>query len=149
MAEYIERTEDLILAMNAGARAIENTKRYHGAVYTKDVFSESPQEIPYLQAAKVLREVSDAPAADVAPVVHWVLTDEKLPPEWQDVLCWYEYFRYGALNRMCQTYGIGFQFNGNWGGEVANGRSAKVLAWMPLPEPPKMEGGAGNAGEEV
>lgn len=141
MAEYIERTEELMLAMNAGARAIENTKRYHGAVYTKDVFSESPQEIPYLQAAKVLREVSDASTADVAPVVHWVLTDEKLPPEWQDVLCWYEYFRYGALNRMCQTYGIGFQFNGNWGGEVANGRSAKVLAWMPLPEPPKMDGG--------
>ena len=70
MAEYIERTEELMLAMNAGARAIENTKRYHGAVYTKDVFSESPQEIPYLQAAKVLRDVSDAPTADVAPVVH-------------------------------------------------------------------------------
>lgn len=69
MAEYIERTEELMLAMNAGARAIENTKRYHGAVYTKDVFSESQQEIPYLQAAKVLRETSDAPAADVAPVV--------------------------------------------------------------------------------
>lgn len=69
MAEYIERTEELVLAMNAGARAIENTKRYHGAIYTKDVFSESPQEIPYLQAAKVLREVSDAPAADVLPVV--------------------------------------------------------------------------------
>ena len=141
MAEYIERTEELMLAMNAGARAIENTKRYHSSIYTKDVFSESPQEIPYLQAAKVLREVSDAPAADVAPVVHWVLTDEKLPPEGQDVLCWYEYFRYGAFNRMYQTYGIGFQFNGNWGGEVANGRSAKVLAWMPLPEPPKMDGG--------
>lgn len=69
MAEYIERTEELMLAMNAGARAIENTKRYHGAVYTKDVFSESPQEIPYLLAAKVLREVSDAPAVDVAQVV--------------------------------------------------------------------------------
>lgn len=78
MAEYIERTEELMLAMNAGARAIENTKRYHGAVYTKDVFSESPQEIPYLQAAKVLREVSDAPAADVAPVVHarWISWEE-------------------------------------------------------------------------
>ena len=70
MAEYIERTEELMLAMNAGARAIENTKHYHGVVYTKDLFSENPQEIPYLQAAKVLREVSDAPAADVAPVVH-------------------------------------------------------------------------------
>lgn len=74
MAEYIERTEELMLAMNAGARAIENTRRYHGAVYTKDVFSESPQEIPYLLAAKVLREVSDTPAADVAPVVYarWI-----------------------------------------------------------------------------
>ena len=77
MAEYIERTEELMLAMNAGARSIENTRRYHGAVYTKDVFLDSPQEIPYLQAAKVLREVSDAPAADVAPVVHgrWVCVD--------------------------------------------------------------------------
>ena len=77
MAEYIERTEELMLAMNAGARAIENAKRYHGAIYTKNVFLESPQKIPYLQAAKVLREVSDAPAADVAPVVHgrWVCVD--------------------------------------------------------------------------
>lgn len=70
MAEYIERTEELMLAMNAGARAIENTKRYHGAVYIKDVFSESQQEIPYLQAAKVLRQASDVTGADVAPVVH-------------------------------------------------------------------------------
>lgn len=68
MAEYIERTEELMLAMNAGARAIENTKHYHGVVYTRDLFAENPQEIPYLQAAKVLREVSDAPAADVAPI---------------------------------------------------------------------------------
>ena len=70
MTEYIERTEELMLAMNAGARAIENTKRFHSSIYTKDVFSESPQEIPYLLAAKVLREASDAPAADVAPVLY-------------------------------------------------------------------------------
>lgn len=68
MAEYIERTEELVLAMNAGARAIENTRRYHGAIYNRDVFSESPQEIPYLLAAKVLRGVEDAPTADVAPI---------------------------------------------------------------------------------
>ena len=94
MAEYIERAEELMLAMNAGARAIENTKRYHGAIYTKDVFSESPQEIPYLQAAKLLREVSDAPAADVVPVVHsywegyscsqYMGTDECGEPKWRD-----------------------------------------------------------------
>ena len=55
MAEYIERTEELMLSMNAGARAIENTRRYHGASYTKDVFLESQQEIPYLQAAMLRR----------------------------------------------------------------------------------------------
>ena len=77
MAEYIERTEELVLAMNAGARAIENTRRYHGAVYSKNVFSEDSQEIPYLLAAKVLREVSDAPTVDAVIVtrcedcVHW------------------------------------------------------------------------------
>jgi hypothetical protein len=97
MAEYIERTEELMLAMNAGARAIENTKRYHGAVYTKDVFSESPQEIPYLQAAKVLREVSDAPAADVAPVVHgrwdengYCTNCGKHAPFWSVSSCYYK-----------------------------------------------------------
>ena len=86
MAEYIERTEELMLAMNAGARAIENTRRYHGAIYTKDVFLESPQEIPYLQAAKVLREVSDAPAADVAPVRQgrWVFGKD-LPYSWGQI----------------------------------------------------------------
>ena len=68
MAEYIERTEELVLAMNAGARAIENTRRYHGAVYSKNVFSEDSQEIPYLLAAKVLREVSDAPTVDAVVV---------------------------------------------------------------------------------
>ena len=68
MAEYIERTEELVLAMNAGARAIENTRRYHGAVYSKNVFSEDSQEIPYLLAAKVLREVSDAPTVDAVIV---------------------------------------------------------------------------------
>lgn len=75
MDEYIERTEELVLAMNAGARAIENTKRYHGAVYTKDLFSDNSQEIPYLLAAKVLREVSDASAARwISTVVHgrWI-----------------------------------------------------------------------------
>lgn len=96
MAEYIERTEELMLAMNAGARAIENTKRYHSSIYTKDVFSESPQEIPYLQAAKVLREVSDAPAADVAPVVHgrWIY-DEKAQRPYCSVCKGYFY---GATN---------------------------------------------------
>lgn len=73
----------------------------------------------------------------------WIPCSERLPEDGQDVLCWYQYFRYGNYNRLWQTYGIGFQYNGNWGGEVSIGRDAKVLFWMPLPEPPE-EGGDGN-----
>ena len=49
----------------------------------------------------------------------------------------YEYFRFGDYNRMYRTYGIGYCFNGYWGGEVSNGQKCKVLAWMPLPDVPK------------
>lgn len=74
MAEYIERTEELILAVNAGARAIENTKRYHGSSYCLNVFSDDHKEIPYLKAAEVLRGFDEIPTADVAQVRHgrWV-----------------------------------------------------------------------------
>ena len=91
--------------------------------------------------------IEQFPTADVAPVVHWTPADEKLPPEGQDVLCWYEYFRFGSYNRMFQTYGIGYQYNGMWGGEVAQGQKARVLAWIPLPETPKMDGGDNNAAD--
>lgn len=70
----------------------------------------------------------------------WIPCSERLPEDGQDVLCWYQYFRYGNYNRLWQTYGIGFQYNGNWGGEVSSGRDTKVLFWMPLPEPPKKGG---------
>ena len=70
MAEYIERTEELVLAVNAGARAIENTKRYHGATYCLDMFSDNQKEIPYLKAAQILRELDSIPAADVEEVKH-------------------------------------------------------------------------------
>ena len=69
-------------------------------------------------------------------VKQWIPCAEKLPEEGKCVLCWYEYFDYG-LERMYQTYGTGYQYNGVWGGEVGQGREAKALLWMPLPEPPE------------
>lgn len=73
----------------------------------------------------------------------WISASVRLPKDGKDVLCWYQYFRYGNYNRLWQTYGIGFQYNGNWGGEVSTGRDTKVLFWTPHPEPPT-EGGDGN-----
>ena len=79
----------------------------------------------------------------------WTPVSEGLPEDGEDVLCWYEYFRYGEYNRMFQTFGIGYQYFGTWSGEVSIGRDTKVLAWMPLPEPPKMDGGADHETDTV
>lgn len=69
----------------------------------------------------------------------WTSVKDRLPENGQNVLCWYEYFRYGDYNCMYQTYGIGYCFNGNWGGEVTNGTKPRVIAWCELPAPPKGE----------
>lgn len=130
MAEYIDR--------EVLCKILEDWRNAHADV---------DDEYGWGLLEDVICEVDAQTAADVAPVVHWVLTDEKLPPEGQDVLCWYEYFRFGSYNRMFQTYGIGYQYNGMWGGEVAQGQKARVLAWMPLPEPPKMDGGDNDAAD--
>lgn len=84
-------------------------------------------------------EQLEAERDEKSGVGRWIPCDEELPENGEDVLCWYEYYRYGSYNRMVKTYGIGFQFNGLWGGEVAQGKNARPLFWMPLPEPPKEE----------
>lgn len=72
-------------------------------------------------------------------VPHWIPVEERLPENFRKVLCWGEYFLYGDFNGMFVNYALGYQNNGRWGGEVANGTNARALAWMPLPEPPKEE----------
>lgn len=72
-------------------------------------------------------------------VPRWIPVDERLPENFREVLCWGEYFRYGDFNGKFVNYALGYQNNGRWGGEVANGTNARALAWMPLPEPPKVK----------
>ena len=95
----------------------------------------------YINLTNALNAVRDIPTAFHAikkiPIVEtipitWTLANEALPPNGENVLCWYEYFRYGEYNRIYQTF------------EVAQGQKAKVLAWTPLPKPPKMKRGVKN-----
>lgn len=53
--------EKLFLALRAGARAIVNNKRLHGALYCWDIWGENggPKEISYLEAATLLAETAD------------------------------------------------------------------------------------------
>lgn len=50
--------QNLALAMLAGARAIEASRRCAGAIYVRDPFGEhgAPQELSYYNAARLLRE---------------------------------------------------------------------------------------------
>lgn len=82
-------------------------------------------------------ELEDFPAVSVP---QWISVKDRLPEDGEDVLIWYEYFRYFPYNRMYTTHDIAYQYNGYWedaGGSL--GPKARVFAWMPLPEPPKGE----------
>lgn len=100
------------------------------------------QEIEKLRAQnEQLREAAALVTKESAELLErrWIPVEERLPENFQNVLCWGEYFRYGDFNAMFADYALGYQINGSWGGEVTNGTKARALAWMPLPEPPEVE----------
>lgn len=90
---------------------------------------------------KQLREAAALVNKESAELLErqWIPVEERLPENFQKVLCWGEYFRYGDFNAMFADYALGYQINGSWGGEVSNGTKARALAWMPLPELPEEE----------
>ena len=83
------------------------------------------------EAQQVRTEMSSA---------NWIPCSERLPEDYEEVLVWFEYFRYGVYNRLYQTHGIG-DYSSEYDSWMINHETGwhklRVIAWMPLPEPYK------------
>ena len=74
-------------------------------------------------------------------VQKWIPCSERLPEESGTYLVWFEYYKYGDYDGLYATHGIGSFYHGRWVfiNHETGWESLKVIAWMPLPEPPESE----------
>lgn len=90
----------------------------------------------------VMEYAENLPAADVEPVRRWISTDERQPEKRGRYLV----VEQNWLNKLNVQ-------EAKWNGEdwltVEKKReiTPRVIYWMPLPEPPEMDGGAENAAD--
>ena len=114
-----------------------------GAEHLCQLYADNNKDCVIFQAADAIEDLIAALTASNEVIAkskpRWIPVTERLPEEYVDVLCFYEYYRYGEYNCMFRTIDRGYYGDGRWGGEAGQGRKNKVLAWMPLPEPPKEE----------
>lgn len=122
--------------------------------YIRDGLSAALPEFKNKEYAELAAEVTESFLEDIdaQPTVveeksgakeqRWIPASERLPKDFEEVLVWFEYFRYGEFNRLYQTIGISYVLDGKWSGYV-NGssgwRDLRIIAWMPLPMPYKEE----------
>ena len=68
------------------------------------------------------------------PDNNWTKVEDGLPDEFEEVICYYEYYRYGGdYNCMWRTYGVGYiarlhDGEALWCGDIS-GHKSRVIAW--------------------
>lgn len=121
---------------------------------------------PSATMADARRLLADMPAADVAPVVHWIPVEERLPEErvlvnvlWvnRDPEPYYEKIKDVPFSGTACFYRERWYWDSpvvldllaEYGEDKFDlvDDAVEITHWMPLPEPPKMNGGAGNAAD--
>ena len=72
----------------------------------------------------------------------WISVDERLPDDYEEVLIWYTYCRYGDdFDDDYTTCAIGYYVHRHkmWFGRDPLGSYPRIKYWMPLPKAPQSE----------
>lgn len=132
MAEYIER--EAVLKIIA-----DNCPHDKGGYNTEE--EKGAGEACYY----IRRAVETVPTADVTPKSEWISVDERLPDNYRAVLVACDGLTIGGYAQIAiGSYGGGFWSIADADGTMYLTKYMRcvVTHWMPLPEPPKMKGGA-------
>lgn len=110
----------------------------YGHVICKDLSSILIQAADTIESLSAKLTAANMERSDRYYGGGWIACEDRLPEDGIDVLVWYEYFRYGEYNRLFQTIGISYTYNGQWSGFVNDSsgwNQLSIFAWQPLPEP--------------
>ena len=127
MAEYIEKHKvvNLLTALENECQQFKPFEGFEHAMYRKLCETEIA--------------IGKLPAADVVPAAQWIPITERLPEKWLDDA--------GMVNYMIYSPDFGVDI-GCYHAEAKKwlcmALPCTVTHWMPLPEPPEMDGGADN-----
>lgn len=100
------------------------------------ILTRHKENMPVVTVAEMLAEIDEEEAKFGGG---WIpCSSGQMPEDGENVLIWFEYFRYGDFSALYQRYGIGFVWNGKWSrfvNDTSGWQKLRIIAWQPLPTP--------------